>query len=205
METNDKLRQYVKNKFPDQYRRWLQLEQANRQAMHLPKDELTLRLEALGFHRIAVTALSDTHYFSTPCDKKGESSITIQKGEGICSRSGESGIRYEQGVDVWKSCGRVLQEGFYTFDEFNLILTRMARSPWYREKNNKKNRLPALTSLQREIYITLPQIFRWGQGKAIASNSGMPTRTAQRFFGNSFLFDKVKKGTYMKKIKFDGV
>lgn len=202
MDTNDRVRQYIKNQFPDQYRQLLRLEQANKDAMQLPKDEMTLRLEALGFRRRAVTALSDTHYFSIPCDKKGESSLTLQRGDGIYSRSGELSIRFAQGVDVWKSCGQVLKAGFYPLDEFNLLLTKMERSRWYREKNDMKNRLPVLSRLQREIYVALPPIFRWEQGKAIAAESGMPSRTAQRFFGNTSLFDKVKNGTYMKKITF---
>ncbi len=204
METNDRLMQYVKNQYPDQYRRWLELEQANKEAMQLPKDEIILRLEAMGFRRGAVNALSDTHYCSTPCDKDGEYNLVVQIGDGIYSRSGELSIRYEQGVDVWKSCGQILKEGFYTLDEFEMLLDRMERSHWYRGKNDNKKRLPVLSILQRKVYKSLPPIFLWAQGKEIAVNAGMPLRTTQRFFSNHALFDKVKNGTYMKKIIFDG-
>ena len=203
MEPNDKLRQYIKNQYPDQYRQLLRLEQANEEAMRQPKDEMILRLEALGFRRIAVTALSDTHYFSTPCDKVGEHNLTFQKGESNYSRTGELSIRYEQGIDVWKSCGQILKEGFYTLDEFDMVLEKMERSCWYREKKDIKARLPVLSMLQRKVYDALPPIFLWAQGKEIAVNSGMPLRTAQRFFTNRVLFDKVKNGTYIKKIVFD--
>jgi len=203
METNDKLRQYIKNQYPDQYRQLLRLEQANEEAMRHPKDEMTLRLEALGFRRIAVTALSDTHYFSTPCDKKGEHNLTFQKGDGNYSRTGELSISYEQGVDVWKSCGHILKEGFYTLEEFYLLLEKMERSHWYRGKKDINARLPVLSILQRKVYEALPPIFPWAQGKEIAVKTGMPLRTTQRFFGNHVLFDKVKNGSYMKKIIFD--
>ena len=205
METNDRFRQYLENQMPDEYRRLLKIEEANEVAMQLPKDEITLRLEALGFNRRAVTAMSDTHCFSTPCDKGGEYNLVIQKGAGIYSRSGELSIRYEQGVDVWKSCGRILKEGFYTLDEFTLLVEKMERSHWYREKNNIKSRLPMLTILQRTVYDALPLTFAWAQGKEIAINTGMPSRTAQRFFGNRLLFDKVRNGTYMKKVLYDGM
>lgn len=205
METNDRIRQYIKNQFPDDYRRLLKIEEANREAMQSPKDEMTLRLEALGFRRTAVTALSDTQHFSTPCDKKGEYNLVYQRGDGVYSKWGELSISYEQGVDVWKSCGRLLVEGHYTLDEFDLLLDKMEGSHWYREKKDNKTRLPVLSMLQREIYAALPPIFPWSQGKEIASKSGMPLRTSQRFFGNHVLFDKVKKGTYMKKIIFDGM
>lgn len=201
METDDKIRQYVKNQYPDQYRRWLELEKANTEAMRLPKDELILRLEALGFHRGAVTALSDAHYFSTPCDKPGEFNLLYQRGDGVYSKSGELSISYEPGIDVWKPCGRILKEGFFTLDEFDLLLGKMERSHWYREKKNKK-RLPVLSLLQRKVYKALPPVFPWAQGKEIAVNAGMPPRTAQRFFGKQELFDKVKSGTYMKRIIF---
>lgn len=204
MESNDRYKQYVKNQYPDLYRRWLEIEQANREALQLPQDEIILRLEAMGFRRGAINALSDTHYFSTPCDKNEDCNVVIQIGDGIYSRSGERSIRYEQGVDVWKSCGQILKEGFYTLDEFDLLLNKMERSHWYREKKSNKTRLPALSLLQREIYAALPQIFRWGQGKAIAAKSGMPSRTAQRFFGNTSLFDKVRNGTYTKKVLYEG-
>ncbi|MBK9103307.1 MAG: hypothetical protein IPL92_01725 [Saprospiraceae bacterium] len=204
METNDRFRQYLENQMPDEYRRLLKIEEANEVAMQLPKDEITLRLEALGFNRRAVTAMSDTHCFSTPCDKGGEYNLVIQKGAGIYSRSGELSIRYEQGVDVWKSCGRILKEGFYTLDEFTLLVEKMERSHWYREKKDKK-RLPILSILQRKVYDGLPLIFGWSQGKEIATGSGMPARTAQRFFGNHSLFQKVSIGTYMKKILYDEV
>lgn len=205
METDDKIRQYVKNQYPDQYRRWLELEKANKEAMQLPKDDIIIRLEAMGFHRGAVNALSDTHYVCTPCDKNGEHNLVVQIGDGIYSRSGDVSMRYEQGVDVWKSCGQILKEGFYTLDEFDLLLDRMERSHWYGEKKAIKARLPVLSLLQRKVYDSLPQIFAWSQGKEIAFNSGMPVRTAQRFFGNQFLFEKVKNGIYMKKIVFAGM
>ncbi|MBK9984488.1 MAG: hypothetical protein IPP15_19325 [Saprospiraceae bacterium] len=154
------------------------------------------------FRRGAVSALSDTHHFSTPCDKEGEYSITYQKGDGNYSSSGELNIRYEQGVDVWKSCGRILKEGFYTLDEFNQLLKKMEGSHWYREKKDKK-RLPVLSILQRKVYDALPLIFSWVQGREISTGCGMPVRTAQRFFGNHTIFYKVRKGTYMKKILYD--
>lgn len=201
MDSNDKVRQYIKNQHPDQYRRLLELEQANREAMQRPKDVITLRLEALGFHRGAVIALSDTHYFSTPCDKQGEFNLVYQRGDGVYSKWGEKSISYDPGIDVWKSCGRILKEGFYTLDEFTLLLDRMEGSHWYREKRDKK-RLPVLSILQRKVYDALPPIFPWAQGKDVAVNSGMPSRTAQRFFGNTTLFHKVKNGSYMKKIIF---
>lgn len=203
METDDKIKQYVKNQYPDQYRRWLELEQANKEAMQLPKDDILIRIEELGFKRSAVNALSDTHYCSTPCDKKGEHSLVVQIGDGVYSRSGERSIRYEQGVDVYRSCGKILKEGFYTLDEFDLLLDKMERSHWYRGKKVTKTRIPVLSMLQRKVYDTLPQIFTWSQGKGVAVNSGMPLRTAQRFFSNHVMFDKVKQGTYMKKIIFD--
>ncbi len=202
METNDRYRQYIKNQYPDQYRQLIRLEQANEEAMRQPKDEITLRLEALGFRRGAVIALSDTHYFSTPSDGAGEYNLVYQRGDGVYSKWGELSISYEPGVDVWKSYGRILKEGNYTLDEFNLLLGRMEGSHWYQEKKDKK-RLPVLSILQRRVYDTLPLIFAWGEGKGIAVNAGMPSRTAQRFFGNQHLFDKVKKGAYMKKIIFD--
>lgn len=205
METNDRFHQWLKNQHPDDYRRLLRIQEANADAMQRPKDEMTLRLEALGFRRIAVTALSDTHYFSTPCDKEGECNLVYQIGDGVYSKSGEKSINYEQGVDVWKSCGHILKEGFYTLDEFDLLLDKMERSPWYRGKKDNKARLPVLTMLQRKVYNALPPTFSWSQGKELAVNASMPQRTAQRFFSNSYLFDKVKKGTYMKKIIFVGM
>lgn len=205
METNDRLRQFIKNQYPDQYRRWLDLEKANKEAMLLPKDDIIIRLEAMGFRRGAVNALSDTHYCATPCDKDGEYNLVIQIGDGIYSRSGELSMRYEQGVDVWKSCGQILKEGFYTLEEFDHLLDRMERSHWYLQKKANKAKLPVLSMLQRKVYDSLPKIFTWAQGKEIASNAGMPVRTAQRFFGNQVLFHKVKSGVYMKKIVFAGM
>ena len=185
---------------PDEYRRLLKIEEANKEAMEMPKDEMTLRLESLGFRRIAVTAMSDTHYFSSPCDKNGESTITIQKGEGIYSKWGEMSIRYEQGVDVWKSCGHIFKEGFYTLEEFDSLLQRMERSNWYKGKKDTMQKLPVLTMLQRKVYDALPITFPWSQGNVIAVDAGMPSRTAQRFFSKQSLFHKVKNGLYMKRI-----
>lgn len=202
METNEKIRQYIKNQMPEDYERMLRIEEENRKAMQAPKDELTLRLEELGFHRRAVTALSDTHYFSTPCDKKGECNLLYQRGEGVYSKWGELSISYDPGVDVLMSCGHILKEGFYTLEEFDQLLDKMERSHWYKEKNSTKKRLPVLTILQRKVYDALPPGFTWAQGKEIAVNAGMPSRTAQRFFGNLALFVKARKGTYMKKIIF---
>lgn len=202
METNDRLRQYVKNQHPDQYRRWLEIEQANREAMQEPKDEITLRLEALGFRRSAVTALSDTHYFISPTDKKGECNLVYQRGDGVYSKWGELSISYDPGVDVLMSCGHILKEGFYTLDEFDQLLDKMEQSHWYKEKNSIKKRLPVLSILQRTVYDALPLIFTWAQGKEIATKAGMPSRTAQRFFGNLVLFEKARKGAYVKKIVF---
>lgn len=203
MDTNDKYKQYVKNQYPDLYRRWLEHEQANKEAMQLPKDEIIIRLEAMGFRRGAVSALSDTHYCSTPCDKSGEHSVVVQIGDGVYSKTGEKSISYDQGVEVWKSCGQILKEGFYTLDEFDLLLDKMEQSLWYRGKRDGNARLPNLSMLQRKVYDTLPSIFTWAGGKELAVNSGMPARTAQRFFGNQVLFAKVKNGTYMKKIIFE--
>ena len=124
-----------------------------------------------------------------------------QRGDGVYSRYGELSISYEQGVDVLKSCGQILKEGFYTLDEFDLVLDKMERSHWYKEKKDKK-RLPVLSILQRSVYDALPVTFSWAQGKEIAIQAGMPSRTAQRFFGNQSLFLKVKNGTYTKKIIF---
>ena len=93
METNDRYRQFIENQYPEQYRQWLKLEEANEEAMQEPKDEMTLRLEALGFRRCAVNALSDTHYFSTPCDKEGEHSLYLQRAEGSYNRFGELSIK----------------------------------------------------------------------------------------------------------------
>jgi hypothetical protein len=200
METNEKIRQYIKNRMPDEYDRMLRIEEENRKAMQAPKDETTLRLEALGFRRIAVTAMSDTHYFCSPCDKNGESTITIQKVEGVYNKWGELSISYEQGVDVWKSYGHILKEGFYTLDEFDHLLMRMERSNWYRGKKDTMQRLPVLTILQRKVYDALPIAFPWSQGKMIAVEAGMPSRTAQRFFSKQSLFHKVKSGIYMKRI-----
>ena len=171
--------------------------------MQQPKDEIILRLEALGFRRVAVSALSDTHYFSS-YDKEGEHSLTYQKGEGNYSRTGELSISYEQGVEVLLPCGRILKEGFYTFDEFYLLLDKMERSHWYRERREKK-RLPVLSILQRKVYDALPETFTWAQGKEVAIQADMPSRTAQRFFSKEALFQKVKNGTYMKKIIFNGM
>ncbi len=204
MEINDTYRQHIKTQYPEQYRQLLRIEQANEEAMQLPKDAMTLRMEALGFRRGAVSALSNMHHFCTPCDKNGEYNLVLQKGQDIYNRSGELSIRYESGVDVWKSCGRILKEGFYTIDEFTLLLEKMEGSHWYREKRDKK-RLPVLSILQRKVYDALPLIFGWVQGKEVASQAGMPSRTAQRFFGNQLLFEKVRVGTYMKKIRFDGM
>lgn len=204
MESNEKIRQYIKNQYPDQYRRLLEIEKANAEAMQLPKDSIILRLEALGFHRGAVNALSDSHFCLSPKDKVGDYSVVVQIGDGIYSKSGERSIFFEQGVSVEKSFGQILKVGFYTLEEFDLLLDRMERSQFYRGKKANKARLPVLSMLQRKVYEALPPIFTWAGGKEIATNFGMPTRTAQRFFGNTFLFDKVKKGTYMKKIIFAG-
>lgn len=202
METTDRFHQYLKNQHPDDYRRLLKIQEANAEAMQQPKDEMTLRLEALGFNRIAVTALSGTEYFALPGDKKRENNITIQKLEGVYDRYGKMSIRYDQGVDVWKSYGRLLTEGFYTLDEFSQLLDKMEKSHWYQEKNGTRKRLPVLTTLQRKVYKSLPVIFTWSQGKEIAIQAGMPSRTAQRFFGNLTLFEKARKGSYVKKIVF---
>ena len=201
MESNDRYRQYIKNQYPDQYRQLLRLEQANEEAMRQPKDEITLRLEALGFRRGAVIALSDTHYFSIPSQKAGEYNLVYQRGDGVYSKWGELSISYEPGVDVWKTYGRILKEGFYTLDEFSQALEKMEGSHWYREKRDKK-RLPVLSILQRSVYDTLPVTFSWAQGKEIAGQAGMPSRTTQRFFGNLLLFEKARKGVYVKKIVF---
>lgn len=202
METTDRFHQYLKNQHPDDYRRLLKIQEANAEAMQQPKDEMTLRLEALGFNRIAVTALSGTEYFAFPGDKKRENNITIQRVEGVYDRYGKMSIRYDQGVDVWKSYGRLLTEGFYTLDEFSQLVDKMEKSHWYQEKNGTKKRLPVLTTLQRKVYNSLPVIFTWSQGKEIAIQAGMPSRTAQRFFGNLTLFEKARKGSYVKKIVF---
>lgn len=202
METDDRYRHYLKNHLPDEYRRLLKIEEANREAMLLPKDDIIVRLEALGFHRGAVNALSDTHYCSSPNDKAGEYSVVVQIGDGIYSRSGELSISYNQGVDAYKTYGQILKEGFYTLDEFDLLLDRMERSHWYREKKANKAKLPVLSMLQRKVYDSLPQVFTWAQGKEIAFDAGIPNRTAHRFFGNQVLFQKVKNGTYMKKIRY---
>ena len=203
MESNDKIRQYIKNQFPDQYRQLLRLEQANEDAKLLPKDEIIRRLEGMGFKRGAINALSDTHYCSIPGAKCGEYSVVVQIGDGIYSRSGERSIFFEQGVSVEKSFGQILKEGFYTLEEFDSLLDRMERSKFYRGKKTNKARLPFLTMLQRKVYDALPQIFTWAQGKEIAFNATMPYRTSQRFFSKRELFYKVKNGTYMKKIIFD--
>lgn len=203
MEMNDRYRQFIKNKYPDQYRQLLEIEQANEEAMQLPKDELIVRLEALGFCRGAVNALSDTHYFSTPSDRVGEYNLVFQRGDGVYSSWGELSICYEPGIDVWKSYGHILKEGFYTLDEFNRLLQKMEGSRWYGEKNNKK-RIPVLSILQRRVYDKLPLTFAWNQGKDIAIQEGMPARTAQRFFANNILFQKVSTGSYIKKIIFAG-
>lgn len=202
METKDEFRQFIENQYPEEYQRLLEIEQANMEALQLPKDELTLRLEALGFYRGAVTALSDTHYFTTPGDRKGEFSLAYQRGDGVYSKWGELSIRYEPGVDVWKSYGQILKEGFYTLNEFDLLLDKMERSSWYRDKNNSKMRLPVLSILQHNVYDALPSFFTWAQGQEIAIKVGMPSRTAQRFFGNLALFEKARKGAYVKKIVF---
>ncbi len=200
MMMNDKYRKWIENQYPDLYRQWQKLEEANEEAMQLPKDEVTLRLEALGFRRSAVTALSDSHYFSTPCDKKGECNLVYQRGDGVYSKWGELSISYDSGFDVLMSCGHILKEGFYTFEEFDLLLDKMERSHWYRGKKDNKTRLPILSMLQRKVYDALPVIFPWSQGKEVAMQAGMPSRTSQRFFGNPVLFQKVKNGTYMKRI-----
>lgn len=200
METNDKFHQWLKNQHPDDYRRLLRIQEANADAMQQPKDEMTLRLEALGFRRIAITAMSDTHYFSSQCDKNGESTITIQKGEGSYNKWGELSISYEQGVDVWKSCGHIFKEGFYTLEEFEHLLLKMERSKWFKGKKDTVQRLPVLTMLQRKVYDALPITFPWSQGKVIAIDAGMPSRTAQRFFSKKSLFHKVRNGMYMKRI-----
>lgn len=205
MESNEKIRQYIKNQYPDQYRRLLEIEKANVAAMQLPKDDIIIRLENMGFRRGAVNALSDTHYCSSPNDKVGEYSVVVQIGDGVYSKSGEKSISFEQGVDVWKPCGQILKEGFYTLEEFDLLLDRLERSHWYQGKKANKAKMPALSMLQCKVYDSLPQIFTWAHGKVIAFNAGMPARTAQRFFGNQVLFQKVKSGTYMKKIIFDGM
>lgn len=203
METEVKFREYLKNQMPDEYRRLLMIEKANYEALQQPKDELTIRLEELGFHRKAVTALSDTHYFITPCDKKGECNLVYQRGEGVYSKWGELSISYDSGVDVLKSCGHILKEGFYTLEEFHHLLLRMKKSNWYTGKKNIQ-RLPVLTLLQRKVYEALPVAFPWSQGKMIALEAGMPSRTAQRFFGRQALFHKVKSGIYMKQIIYVG-
>ncbi|MBL0294465.1 MAG: hypothetical protein IPQ04_09425 [Saprospiraceae bacterium] len=202
METNDRFHQWLKNQHPDDYRRLLRIQEANADAMQQPKDEFTSRLEALGFVRLAVTAMSDTHFFAFPGDKRRENNLTIQKAERTYDRHGKLSIGYDPGVDVFKPYGRLLTEGFYTFDEFTLLLNKMEKSGWYQEKNGTKKRLPVLTTLQREVYDSLPATFTWAQGKQIAVNVGMPERTAQRFFGNLVLFEKARKGVYMKKITF---
>ncbi len=202
METNDRFRQWLKNQMPDEYRRLLKIEEANREAMQELKDEITLRLEAFGFRRSAVTALSDTHYFISPTEKKGECNLVYQRGDGVYSKWGELSISYDPGVDVLKSCGHILKGGFYTLEEFEQLLDKMERSPWYKEKNGTKKRLPVLTILQRKVYDSLPVTFTWSQGKEVAVNAGMPSRTAQRFFGNLALFEKARKGAYVKKILF---
>ncbi len=195
--------QYIANKYPEHYQKLLQIEEANAAAMQKPKDEIILRLESIGFHRGAVNALSDTHYLSTPCDKKGDFNLIYQRGGNVYNDFGDLGFSYKKGVDVWKSCGQILKEGFYTLDEFNLVLDRMEGSRWYRSKGEGVRKLPVLTNLQRKVYIALPSIFSWAEGKDIAIQTGMPSRTAQRFFGNGALFDKVKNGFYMKKIIFE--
>ncbi|MFZ1677379.1 MAG: hypothetical protein WBP41_12285 [Saprospiraceae bacterium] len=41
---------------------------------------------------------------------------------------------------------KILKDGFYTHDEFNLLLEKMEASHWYREKKDKKC-LPVLSIL----------------------------------------------------------
>lgn len=202
METNDRYRQYIKNQHPDQYRRLLEMEQANKDAMLAPKDLLIRRLEALGFHRGAVSAMSDTHFFTTPSSRTGEYNLVYQRGDGVYSKWSGKSISYDPGIDVWKSCGRILKEGFYTLNEFDSVLDMMEGSHWYREKRDRK-RLPVFSAVHRSVYDALPLLFSWSQGKEIAVKAGMPSRTAQRFFGNPVLFEKARKGTYMKKIVFN--
>jgi hypothetical protein len=201
METNDRFRQYLKNKYPEEYRQLLRIEQANEEAMQRPRDELTIRLEDLAFCRGAVNALSDTHYFSSPSDRAGEYNLVYQRGDGVYSNSGELCIYYEPGVEILKPFGRILKEGFYTLDEFELVLTKMEGSHFYRDKKDRK-RLPVLSILQRSVYDSLPLMFAWSQGKEIAVKAGMSSRTLQRFLSNGKLFSRVKNGSYAKKIIF---
>jgi len=89
-------------------------------------------------------------------------------------------------------------------DAFALFLEKIEGSHRYQEKSDKK-RLPVLSILQRTVYDALPVTFVWTQGKEAALQAGMPLRTAQRFFANRVLFDKVKNGAYAKKIIFTEV
>ena len=47
MDTNDKFRQFIENKYPDQYRQLLRLEQANEDAMKRPNILYDLEMKQL--------------------------------------------------------------------------------------------------------------------------------------------------------------
>lgn len=63
-----------------------------------------------------------------------------------------------------------------------------------------------LSELERKVYMALPEEFETKVGKDIATNLGMPSRTFDRFVGDSTrsekLFSKQRHGTYKKMYSF---
>lgn len=203
MKVDHNYREYIKYIYPREYRELIRFNQAKKGAMLLTKDEITLRLDAMGFCLCAISALSREHFFSTPCDSEGKYSLVIRKEEGFFELSNKLRIPFKPGVHVHRPCGPILAEGSYTLNEFNLLLDIMERSPWYRDKMDHTKQLPDFSILQVKVYGSLPKVFKWDHGKEIATLYGMSVRTAQRFFSNHSIFHRIKRGAYVKKILHD--
>jgi hypothetical protein len=65
---------------------------------------------------------------------------------------------------------------------------------------NDPNPLNSFSEDKVNLYESLPDTFLLSEGLEIASDLGVPDRTAQRFFSEEVLFKRLRRGKYQKKI-----
>lgn len=199
LTSEERLEQYLDNRYDDDWQ-FQQLRKrvkakAAEDAAKIPELEATptgQRLKALGFKILQYNSghglPSERRIFmASPCHPK----------EHVVTYTFES-----REYDVYRSVARLLKPGWYTEEEFEAILTKMEQSPRFAPKPERAPRWinPAtLNILKQEVHKSLPIIFKWREGVAIALKAGMPERTFGRFVSNRGLFDKVKAGVFLKK------
>lgn len=67
-------------------------------------------------------------------------------------------------------------------------------------KIEKVNPLDRYNATQQKVYEALPETFTTGQGVSIAMECNMSERSFKRFLQDKFLFDKISRGHYDKKL-----